>query len=91
MTVKSSISLSDRQHAFASRLVEDGRFGSVSAVIQQGLELLQDKLEAEQTDTEALKAILAERREGPATPLAAFDVRLVAMLEQEQPTDALED
>lgn len=40
MTVKSSISLTDDQHAFAKTLVDAGRFASVSAVLQQGVELL---------------------------------------------------
>ncbi|WP_423210693.1 ribbon-helix-helix domain-containing protein [Paracoccus yeei] len=40
MTVKSSISLSDEHHAFARAQVQDGRFSSVSAVVQHGLDLL---------------------------------------------------
>ena len=39
MTVKSSISLTDEQDAFARQLVEKGRFPSVSAALQQGVEL----------------------------------------------------
>ncbi|MCY3846434.1 MAG: type II toxin-antitoxin system ParD family antitoxin, partial [Acidobacteria bacterium] len=39
MTIKSSVSLSDEQHAFARALVETGRYASVSAVLQQGLDL----------------------------------------------------
>ena len=51
MSVKSSISLSDQQDAFARSLVEHGRFSSVSAVIQSGLELLRQKTEAEDAET----------------------------------------
>jgi len=47
MGVKSSISLSDQQDAFARSLVEQGRFSSVSAVIQNGLDLLRQRTEAE--------------------------------------------
>ena len=35
MTVKSSFSLADDQHAFAKALVVAGRFPSVSAVLQK--------------------------------------------------------
>ena len=34
MTVKTSVSLTDQQNAFARRMVEEGRYSSVSAVIQ---------------------------------------------------------
>ena len=47
MTVKSSISLTDDQHAFAKTLVDSGRFPSVGAVLQQGIEMLREKMEDE--------------------------------------------
>lgn len=65
MTVKSSISLSDEHHAFARAQVEDGRFASVSAVVQHGLDLLRQKAEDERLDRTALKALLDERLAGP--------------------------
>lgn len=65
MTVKSSISLSDEHHAFARAQVVDGRFASVSAVVQHGLDLLRQKAEDEQLERAALKALLAERLAGP--------------------------
>jgi antitoxin ParD1/3/4 len=65
MTVKSSISLSDEHHAFARAQVQDGRFASVSAVIQHGLDLLRQKAEDERLEHAALKALLDERRAGP--------------------------
>ncbi|KXJ51196.1 MAG: transcriptional regulator [Thalassospira sp. Nap_22] len=64
MTVKSSISLTDSQNAFARELVAQGKYPSVSAVLQQGLELLRDKSETESLETEALRQILTTRREG---------------------------
>lgn len=66
MTVKSSISLSDEHHAFARAQVQDGRFASVSAVVQHGLDLLRQRAEAEQLDQAALKALLQERLSGPS-------------------------
>ena len=73
MTVKSSISLRDDQHAFAKTLVEGGRFPSVSAVVQQGLDLLRQQHADAQADRVALRALLAERANGPF--LSGVDLR----------------
>ncbi|MFM7417689.1 MAG: type II toxin-antitoxin system ParD family antitoxin, partial [Alphaproteobacteria bacterium] len=54
MTMKSSISLADEQHAFAKTLVDAGRFPSMSAVLQQGVELLRQQIEAEALERAAL-------------------------------------
>ena len=64
MTVKSSISLTDSQDAFARELVGQGRYPSVSAVLQQGLELLRVKTEWEDVEVAALRKLVGERREG---------------------------
>jgi antitoxin ParD1/3/4 len=65
MTIKSSISFRDDQHAFAKTLVESGRFPSVSAVVQQGLDLLRQQDADAAADRAALLALLAERASGP--------------------------
>ena len=65
MTAKTSISLTDAQEVFARDLVERGRYPSLSAVLQHGLELLRTQREAEEADTAALRALLEERRGGP--------------------------
>ena len=54
LTVKSSISLTDEQHAFAKALVDTGRYSSVSAVIQQGIHLLRRRLDVEDLERRAL-------------------------------------
>lgn len=64
MTIKSSISLRDDQHAFARALVDGGRFPSVSAVVQQGLDLLRQQDLDAQADWAALRLLLAERAAG---------------------------
>lgn len=64
MSVKTSVSISSQQDAFARRLVEDGRFSSVSAVIQHGLELLRDQTEAKEAELAALRALIVERQAG---------------------------
>ncbi|HAY07793.1 MAG TPA: type II toxin-antitoxin system ParD family antitoxin [Hyphomonas sp.] len=64
MTVKSSISLTDEQDAFARQLVEMGRFPSVSAALQQGLELLRVRFENDELELQALRTLLLERQSG---------------------------
>lgn len=65
MTVKTSISLTDSQETFARELVELGRYPSLSAVIQHGLELLRTEREAQEAETAALRTLIEERRRGP--------------------------
>lgn len=80
MTVKSSISLTDEQHAFARALVEAGRYPSLSAVLQQGVELLRRRTDAEELETAALRALLSRRREGEFVDAAGMDERLSRMI-----------
>ena len=80
MTVKSSISLTDEQHAFARMLVEAGRYASVSAVLQQGVDLLRQRMDAEEAEIAALRALLARRREGAFVGAEEMDARLKAMI-----------
>ena len=64
MTVKTSISLTDAQEAYARGLVEQGRYPSLSAVLQQGLEMLRSETEAKDAEIAALRALLEERAKG---------------------------
>lgn len=84
MTVKSSISLTDEQHAFARELVSAGRYASVSAVVAQGIELLKARVGAEATEIEALKLLLEERRRGAFVSSEAMGKRLTAMVERKR-------
>ncbi|MCJ8506707.1 type II toxin-antitoxin system ParD family antitoxin [Rhizobium lemnae] len=80
MTVKASVSISDQQDAFARRLVEEGRYSSVSAVVQQGLELLREQTEMKEAELAALKALLDERRKGPFLTMEESRVQIQEML-----------
>ncbi len=62
MTAKASISLTDSQAAFAREQVAQGRYPSLSAVLQRGLELLRADTELHDS---ALKALLEQRAKGP--------------------------
>jgi len=80
MTVKTSISLPDQQEAFARRMVEEGRYSSVSAVVQHGLELLRHETEMKDAELAALKALLEERRKGPFMSKEEFQEQVETML-----------
>ena len=64
VVVKSSVSLREDQHAFAKALVVAGRFPSVSAVLQQGLDLLKQQEADGQADRAALQVLLQQRANG---------------------------
>ncbi len=91
MTVKSSISLSDEQHAFARTLVEAGRFPSVSAVLQQGVDLLRRQMEDEGLERAALADVLAQRRSGAFVSGDEMKSRLLGMLDKKRQTHAVRD
>ena len=80
MTVKSSISLTDSQYDLVKGLVEDGRYASVSAVLQQGLEALWVTMESASLERAALKALLEQRAARPFLEQADFESRLQEML-----------
>ncbi len=66
MTVKTTVSFTDRHHQFASSKVEEGVFASVSSLVAAGIEqIMQDEQERE-IALEAMKATIEERM---ATPL----------------------
>ncbi len=91
MTVKSSISLTDQQDAFARSLVREGRYSSLSAVVQQGLDLLRQRTEAEEAEVLALRALLEQRRAGTFVSSGEMKGRVGNMLERKRREHGLED
>lgn len=87
MSVKASISLTEAQEAFARGLVSAGRYSSLSAVLQQGLELLRHQTEASEAETEALRQLLTTRRGGDFVDAATGRAGTEAMLARKR--DAL--
>ncbi len=71
MSVKASVSISDQQEAFARELVRQGRYASLSAVVQRGLDLLRDETETREAELAALRAVLADRAAGEFVTVAA--------------------
>ncbi|MDW9365817.1 type II toxin-antitoxin system ParD family antitoxin [Sinorhizobium meliloti] len=84
MSVKSSISLTDQQDAFARSLVESGRYSSMSSVLQQGLELLRQKTETETVETAALGELVQRRLNGPMISAKEMESRVAAMIERKR-------
>ena len=80
MAVKCSISLTDEQHAFARALVAAGRYPSLSAVLQRGLDLLRQRTDAEEVEVEALRELLSRHRTGRFVCGQRMDERLDAMI-----------
>lgn len=80
MSVKASVSISKSQDAYARTLVEEGRYASLSAVVQRGLELVRAETEARDLETAALRALLEERAKGPFVPLEESRDETKAML-----------
>lgn len=81
MTVKTSISLTDEQEAYARSLVESGSYPSLSAVLQRGLNMLRRENEAHEADLEALRTLIDQRRAGPFVSINDGEGETRAMLE----------
>ena len=80
MTVKASVSISNQQDAFARKLVEDGRYASLSAVVQRGLELVREETELKDAELAALKELLDRRLKGPFLTMEESDRQIDDML-----------
>ncbi len=76
VTVKISITLTNEQHAFARALVKAGRYSNLSAVLQQGVDLLRQRVDVEKLETAALRELLSRRRKGVFVGAGAMDARL---------------
>ena len=89
MSVKTSISLTDSQEAYARALVMSGAYPSLSAVLQRGLALLQSETDIRAAELAALRALLDERRKGPFVSLDEGRRQTAAMIAEKIGDDAL--
>jgi antitoxin ParD1/3/4 len=80
MTVKASISLTDSQEAFARGLVAEGRYPSLSAVLQHGLEMLRTETEAKRAEIDVLRLLIEQCRAGPFLDEEESQAHLRALL-----------
>ncbi len=84
MTVKTSISLTDEQEAYARRLVEGGQYPSLSAVLQRGLDMLRQENELREAEIDALRTLIDQRRQGPFVDLDTLKSDTLAMLRRKR-------
>ena len=91
MAVKSSISLADEQHSFAKELVEAGRYSSVSAVLHQGIDLLRQRMQDEDLQRAALKALLDQRAAGAFVSSAQMDKSIARMISEKRRAHAVQN
>lgn len=82
MTVKPTISLTDQAHEFARSLVDKGKFASLSAVVQHGLQLIQREEAEHQARLQAIRADLGRRVETPSMSTEKMDEQLAAWRER---------
>ena len=65
MTVKSTVSFTDKHHQFAVKKVEEGAFASVSSIVAAGLErMMQDEQERD-IALQAMKQVIEQRMQTP--------------------------
>ena len=65
MTVKSTVSFTDRHHEFAQKKVKDGVFASVSSLVAAGIEQVMREEEERNATLEAMKETIKRRAELP--------------------------
>ena len=84
MTVKTSISLTDDQEAYARSLVEAGKYPSLSAVLQRGLEMLRRDNERHDAEVAALRGLIDRRCAGCFGDLDEGEAETRSMLERKR-------
>lgn len=65
MTVKSTVSFTDRHHQFAKRKVKEGVYGSVSGMVAVGIERIMQDEEEREAAISAMKNRIRERMGTP--------------------------
>jgi len=80
MAVKASVSISEQQDEYARALVQEGRYASLSAVVQRGLELVREEHDMKDAEIEAMRLLLSERSKGPFIGMKESRKRLDDMI-----------
>ena len=84
MSVIASVSISAQQAAFACDLASQGRYASVDAVVQRGLELLRQETEVEDAEIAALRSLLNDRADGEFVSIANGRTATEAMIAEKR-------
>ncbi len=90
MAASTLISLTDEQHAYALALVEAGCYADLSEVLQKGVELLREQMQAEESVTGDLSELLSRRREGRFVGVGEMDKRLDVMIGEKRRAHGVE-
>ena len=84
MSVKASVSISEQQDEYARKLVTEGRYSSLSAVVQRGLELVREETEIKTAELAALKQLLKDRAKGPFLSMDDAREQTESLIEQKK-------
>lgn len=90
MTAKPTISLTDQAHEFAKSLVESGKFASLSAVMQHGLQLVEREAAEHQARLDAIRTDLERRAAKPSISTEDMDLQLAAWRSQRDATGSVD-
>lgn len=91
MSVKASVSITEQQNAFARDLVAKGRYASISAVVQQGIEMLREETVTADLDNDALRNLLMRRLDGPFISMEEFKADTEKMIAEKRNLHDLSD
>ncbi|OAE38309.1 type II toxin-antitoxin system ParD family antitoxin [Agrobacterium tumefaciens] len=80
MSTKASASISNQQDIFARKLVEEGRYASLSAAVQRGPELVRQETELKEAELAVLQDLLNNRRQGGFVAVEEGEKRTGAMM-----------
>lgn len=83
ITVKTAISLTDEQDAYARALVAPGHYPRVTAVVQRGLEILRRDAETHRVEIQGLQTLIDQRRSEPLMPLEENPQAFLATIDRE--------
>ena len=84
MTVKPTVSLTDQGYDLAKSLVENGKFASVSAVMQYGLRLVEREEESHRAHLDAIRIDLERRVQEPTLSGEEMDCKLDELMSRKR-------
>ena len=90
MTVKPTVSLTDKGHEFAKSLVESGKFASLSSVVQHGLRLVEREEEEHRARLDTIRADLDRRAAQTSIGTDDMDTRIAAWRSERDRTNPVD-
>lgn len=86
-----SIQLTENDEKLAFSLIANGQFNSLNAIVHRGLELIWRENEFQQTDIDALRSLLDDRRKGKFISNAEGRRRTERMISRKRAEHGLSD